>query len=63
MLEVESSGTLAGGKKALDELQKRKLITTKYVQYNNTSIYAHFSTQEGSMVHGRKGPGIQRFCC
>ncbi|KLO15881.1 hypothetical protein SCHPADRAFT_870474 [Schizopora paradoxa] len=43
LLEVESSGTLAAGKKALDELQKRKLITIKKDQWYTVEKGPEFS--------------------
>ena len=62
MREVDSTGTLKAGEKALAELRKRKLIVQKYDDpchiITRSADYA-FIHQEGTMVHRTQGHQFQ----
>jgi hypothetical protein len=49
--EVESSGTLAAGEKALAELRKRKLIIQRFHLFLHCELSSLTVTKKGPMVH------------
>jgi hypothetical protein len=52
MREIEITGTLAAGEKALAELKKRKLVIQKYTTLDVLwDHFAHTSDQEGTILH------------
>jgi len=56
--QVDSTGTLQAGEKALADLRKRKLIIQKYTHPKPHSLWVDvvdLDTQEGPMVHGAQG--------
>lgn len=64
MVEVESTGTLKSGEKALAELRKRKLIVQKCGDKCSFCTCTHriltlSGVQEGSIFHCREGTQLQ----
>jgi hypothetical protein len=57
--EVDSTGTLKAGEKALADLRKRKLIAQKYIRALPSIILMWLIwTQERTVVHGEQGIAI-----
>lgn len=62
MREVDSTGALKAGEKALAELRKRKLVVQRYVTISADSSCVSEHTplsQEGPVVHRTQGPELQ----
>jgi hypothetical protein len=60
MREIEITGTLAAGEKALAELKKRKLVIQKYTTLDELwDHFAHRSDQEGTVLHREQGIELQ----
>lgn len=62
--EVESTGTLQAGEKALAELRKRKLVIQRCPRFSCVAINNWTSfIQERTMVHGAQGSELQHIHC
>lgn len=62
MREVDSTGALKAGEKALAELRKRKLVAQRYVPISSCPGCLNGYTplaQEGPVVHCAQGPELQ----